>query len=391
MRAASPPITSAPSAASTRRQGRPRAPRRRRLAPSRRRRDLYGGILFQTGRFQRLGGYRRLGATECLAEIVPDGTARWFGNYLPPTLLLGDPAARDAAIHGIQACIPHAQLLPAAVESILTTRIAADEPLLLAARERVREGDTFVYDLELLGADGSLRERWLGLRLQAVDRTRLPAAWNAALLAPYLERRLQEIFPRAHLRVALEPAPCGRRARPDSAPLVERLLARDPMEPGTAPPPRLAHRPDGRPEVPDGTPISVAHGAGLILAIAGNGTKRRAGGGRSCLGCDLEAIAERPAATWRDLLGAERFALAELIAGHPGERPDAAATRVWAAGEALQKIGAAPGAPLLLEAALDDGWLLLRSGDLRIASFEAAVRELGGACALAVAASEDAG
>ncbi|HLX06354.1 MAG TPA: SDR family NAD(P)-dependent oxidoreductase [Thermoanaerobaculia bacterium] len=361
-------------------------------------RDLYGGILFQTGRFRRLGGYRRLGATECLAEIVPDGTARWFGNYLPPTLLLGDPAARDAAIHGIQACIPHAQLLPAAVESILTTRIAADEPLLLAARERVREGDTFVYDLDLLGADGSLRERWLGLRLHAVDRTRLPASWNAALLAPYLERRLQEIFPRAHLRVALEAAPCGRRARPDSAPLVERLLARDPMEPGAAPAPRLAHRPDGRPEVPAGTPLSVAHGAGLILAIVGsngtnrragaNGTRGRAGGGSGRLGCDLEAIAERPAATWRDLLGAERFALAELIAGHPGERPDAAATRVWAAAEALHKLGVSPGAPLLLEAALDDGWLLLRSGSLRIASFEVAVRELGGACALAVAAPD---
>src|SRR6202158_3942695 len=96
-------------------------------------RDLYGGILFQEGRFRRLGGYRRLRATECLAEIAPDATAAWSARSLPAALLLGDPAARDAAIHGIQACIPHAQLLPIGVERILAGRIAPDESLLLGA------------------------------------------------------------------------------------------------------------------------------------------------------------------------------------------------------------------------------------------------------------------
>ena len=35
---------------------------------------------------------------------------------------------------------------------------------------------------------------------------------------------------------------------------------------------------------------------------------------------------------------------------------------------------------------LDDGWLLLSSGTLRIASFATTLRELGGPCALAIAA-----
>jgi enediyne polyketide synthase len=61
---------------------------------------------------------------------------------------------------------------------------------------------------------------------------------------------------------------------------------------------------------------------------------------------------------------------------------------VWTAAESLHKAGSPAGAPLLLEAALDDGWLLLRSGSLRIASFTADVRELGGPCALAVAAPD---
>jgi len=354
-------------------------------------RDLYGGILFQEGRFRRLGGYRRLRATECLAEIVPDGTAAWFGRYLPPALLLGDPAARDAAIHGIQACIPHSQLLPIGVERILAGRIDPDEPLLLDARERHCDGDTFVYDLDILAADGSLRERWQGLRLRAVDRTRLPAAWCAPLLVPYLERRLQELFPESSLRVALESATVpgdvdplsagGRPTRPDSAAIVESLVAAGAAAHAAPAAPRLFHRPDGRPEVPGGPPISMAHAANLVLAIAGQTTDDR-------IGCDLETVVERTAETWRDLLGAERFALAQLIAGQPGERPDAAATRVWTAAESLHKAGSPAGAPLLLEAALDDGWLLLRSGSLRIASFATTVRELGGPCALAIAAPD---
>jgi len=402
-------------------------------------RDLYGGILFQEGRFRRLGGYRRLRATECLAEIVPDGTAAWFGRYLPAALLLGDPAARDAAIHGIQACIPHAQLLPIAIERILAGRLTADEPLLLAARERRRDGDTFIYDLDILAADGSLRERWQGLRLRAVDRTRLPAAWSAPLLGPYLERRLQELFPEANLRVALEAPeapqarvaprayagtapPTGERPpRPDSAAIVEGLVAAVAMAPGAmaqvvieagavvraasaagpmaprdmgatarfqaalrsdgipTPAPRLFHRPDGRPEIPGGPQVSVAHAARLVLAIAGEGTGDR-------IGCDLEPVVERTAETWRDLLGGERFALAQLIAGQPGELPGGAATRIWTAAESLHKAGSPAGTPLLLEASLDDGWLLLRSGTLRIASFATTLRELGGPCALAIAA-----
>jgi enediyne polyketide synthase len=365
-------------------------------------RDLYGSILFQDGRFRRVGGYRRLLATECLAEIAADGAVGWFGRYLPPALLLGDPAARDAAIHAIQACIPHAQLLPVGVEHIQTGRIAADEALLIDARERRREGDVFVYDLDVLDAKGGLRERWLGLRLRAVDRTRLPAAWTAPLLAPYLERRLQDLLPGAGLRVALEaaggtprrgrggkaeatpegrirvPHRAGRAGRQPSDPIVERLVARGGTLSGG---PRLHHRPDGRPEIPGGPAVSIAHAANLVLAVAGDTL-------RAPLGCDLEAIAERSPDTWRDLLGAERFALAELIAGHPGERSDTAATRVWTAAESLHKAGSPAGAPLLLEATLDDGWLLLRSGNLRIASFAAPIRELGGPCAVAVAATE---
>ncbi len=313
--------------------------------------DLYSGILFHRGRFRRVRGYRSLRATECLAEIAPDGITAWFGRYLPDRLVLGDPGARDAAIHGIQACIPHATLLPIGVERVTSFGLEREAPLLLAARERSRSGDEFLYDLELLTLDGCLRERWEGLKLRAVDRTQLPAVWSAALLGPYVERRLQEILPGSHIRIALEEK-SGKGAK------------------------RRAHRPDGKPDsAEEGSGLSVSHAGSLTLSVAN-------GGGR--LGCDMEPVSARTGEVWEGLLGAERFRLAELIARERGESRDAAATRVWAAAESLTKAGAPHGAPLVLETSGEDGWLLLRSGELRIGTLLVPVRELAGSAVLAV-------
>ncbi len=310
------------------------------LAPG----DLYGGVLFHRGRFQRLGGYRTLRATECLADISPDGSTVWFGRYLPARLVLGDPGARDAAIHGIQACIPHATLLPIGVERMVSRGLEPDVPLLLAARERSRNGDEFVYDLELVTAGGELRERWEGLKLRAVDRIAPPAAWTAALLAPYVERRLQDLLPGSAVRISLG-APGGDREAHH-------------------------HRPDGAPEAG----ISRSHAGDLVLSVTGDGR----------IGCDLEPVSGRSAEIWQGLLGAERSRLAELIARERGESLDVAATRVWAAGESLVKAGAPQGSPLTLETGGDGGWLLLRSGELRIGTFVAPVRELASPAALAI-------
>ena len=270
--------------------------------------------------------------------------------------MLGDPGARDAAIHGIQACIPHSTLLPIGVERVVSRGLASDAPLLLAARERSRNGDEFIYDIELVTAGGELRERWEGLKLRAVDRIAPPLSWTAALLGPHVERRLQEILPGSRVRVSLD--------------------AGD--QPGSAAG-EIRHRPDGRPETGEGNSVSRSRSGGLVLSVTGEGR----------IGCDLQTVDERTEEVWRDLLGPERSRLAELIVRERGEAFGAAATRVWSAVESLVKAGAPQGAPLVLEgggldAAADDGWLLLRSGELRIGTLLAPVRELAGPAALAV-------
>jgi enediyne polyketide synthase len=48
-------------------------------------------------------------------------------------LILGDPGARDAMIHGLQACIPQQTLLPIAVEQIVITGKKTTTPRLMLA------------------------------------------------------------------------------------------------------------------------------------------------------------------------------------------------------------------------------------------------------------------
>src|SRR5262249_16239842 len=116
--------------------------------------DLYGRVLFHTGRFRRLREYRSLKATECTAEIMPDGMTPWFGRYLPGGLVLGDPGARDAAIHAVQACVPQTTLLPVGIEKITGSLNGQAGELFVHAQERERFTHGFVYDLELTDTEG---------------------------------------------------------------------------------------------------------------------------------------------------------------------------------------------------------------------------------------------
>ena len=58
-----------------------------------------------------------LRAKSCDVEIGVDD-AQYFGAFLPQRLMLGDAGARDAAIHAIQGCVPHHDLLPVGVDRI---------------------------------------------------------------------------------------------------------------------------------------------------------------------------------------------------------------------------------------------------------------------------------
>jgi enediyne polyketide synthase len=308
--------------------------------------DLYGRVLFHRGRFRRLREYRALSALQCTAEIMPDGTTSWFGRYLPGGLVLGDPGARDAAIHAVQACVPQITLLPVGVEKITGSLNGNVGPLIVRAQERERFANGFIYDVELIDSEGRVRERWERLHLRAVNGADFNGPWPEGLLTPYIERCLLELTPEANLSIAFERD--GALARRDrSTRTLEKALGC-----------RIIRRADGKPEGCNGRDVSASHCGDLTMAVAG----------RSPVGCDVESVSTRRAETWRDMLGVERFKLADVIADETDETLDAAATRVWTSIECLKKAGVGITAPLIFNGVAPNGWVLLASGELRIAS-----------------------
>ncbi|HKE55944.1 MAG TPA: SDR family NAD(P)-dependent oxidoreductase [Pyrinomonadaceae bacterium] len=312
--------------------------------------DLYGGVLFHGGRFQRLHRYHALTSKQCCAEITADGTTSWFSRYLPGGLVLGDPGARDAAIHAVQACVPQTALLPVSVERITGSLKGHVGELFVHAQEREHFANDFIYDVTLIDNEGRVRERWERLHLRAISGADFQGPWPKGLLTPYVERSLWQLFPGVDVSVAFERDQMAnhidRRERSTRA--IERALGAT----------GIIRHTNGKPEAGNGRAVSASHSGDLTMAIAGH----------SPVGCDLEPVVARAPTTWRDLLGVERFKLAEIISLEAQETLDQAATRVWTATECLKKAGAGIAAPLVFTKVKPNRWILLSSGELEIAS-----------------------
>ena len=336
-------------------------------------RDLYGPVLFQGARFQRLHAYRELAAKHCVALIENQPTAPWFGGFLPADLVLGDPGTRDALMHSIQCNVPDATLLPAGIERLYLADPGAVrelERVYLHADERWRDGDTYMYDLDVRDEAGRLVERWEGLRLQAVRKLDGAGPWKPALLGPYLERRTEIALPSA-LRVVVhpdgdKPVKGAEARRKQTAKAAAMALGA-----GTT----VHYRADGKPDVDGSARISASHGAGVTFLVASDTG--------NAVGCDVELAEARADEDWSGLLGDDGFALARLLAKECHEDLSVSATRVWGAVECLRKIGHAR-TQLTAETQVTargagpglDRWVVLRSGAARIATFPTSVENV---------------
>ncbi len=341
-------------------------------------RDIYGVVAPHGPAFQRLRAYRQLEATRAWFEVEVRPAAAWFAPYLPQTLVLGDPGARDAALHGLQAAIPHGLLVPLSVGDLrpavlgsVTSRsgpgsdrgagaprtIAAPElasgaagrhagRLQVVARESAADAFTFTWTLELADADGRVVERWSETRFRRLG-TRAPLFWAEPLLSTWLTRRAREIIGADQLTVVVQRgAESLGRARTDLA-----------LQAAAGHALSVLRAWNGKPDAPDGPALSASHAGDVVLATAAP----------DVTACDVEPVVARSAAAWRDLLGETGVALAAVLA-RPDEPAGAAETRAWGARECLKKAGLPAGTPLTLRAIEPDGFVVLGARDLILAS-----------------------
>jgi enediyne polyketide synthase len=317
-------------------------------------RDLYGRILFHRGRFARIEAYESLHATESIARLGAAGAASWFARHLSPELVLGDPASRDAALHSIQACIPHRTLLPVGMDRITLAADWTRTGAIVHAVERASDGDCFVYDVRMEDASGKVCEQWEALHLRAVAPIEAKGPWPLALLVPFLERRTREIFGNPEIQIGLV-STVQKQKEGAARKLVSEILG---------PESTLGHRPDGKPEVSrsrgGAAEVSFSHSSGLTLLLAAD----------TSAGCDLEEVICRDLSCWGQMLGAERFALAKLLASESKGNIEACATQVWTLQESLRKAGAGFEQPISFVSCSADGWALFRAGEFRAASWQ---------------------
>jgi enediyne polyketide synthase len=304
--------------------------------------EMYGDVLFQGARFQRLRRYHRAAARHVDADVTVSGARDWFAAYLPSDLLLSDPGMRDALMHGNQVCVPEATLLPTGIERLYPASgaMTAGE-VRYCATERSRDGDAYIYDIAARTADGETVERWEGLRLQAVRKQDGRGPWLVPLLGSYLERSIEDLIG-ARVAVAVGPGQDGVEVT------VGRVLGR---------PADVAYDADGRPQV-EGTGIAVADGAGVILGVATLGT----------VACEVAPVSGGAAP-------AAYAGLAEQVGAALGERPDTAAARVRAALACLERAAADHG-PLEPVGPGQGPWAVFASGALRVVTLVTTLREV---------------
>ena len=322
---------------------------------------LYEKILFHRGRFRRVEGYEALHSRKSIAKLSAPSKAPWFARHLPPELLLGDAASRDAALHSVQACIPHRTILPVGVDRIVARAEWTRGASVVHAIERSSDGDNFIYDLRIEDAEGKLCEQWQGLHLRAVAPIQTKAPWPHALLVPYLERKLGTIFAPLAASIGIAAATeewcaCA------SENLVHEIFG---------PAAKLSHRPDGKPiitGVGDPAPcMSLSHSAKITLLFSADSA--------AAAGCDLEAIVSRSPESWAALLGAQEFALAQTLAETSRSSLDDAATQVWSLKEALRKAGSCFDQPICLASYSPDGWAVFSAGGFKAAAFHTCLEE----------------
>ncbi|OKJ95283.1 type I polyketide synthase [Amycolatopsis sp. CB00013] len=323
--------------------------------------ELYGTVLFQGKRFQRVTGYRRASARHAVAEIATGAEVDWFAPFLPQEQLLADPGTRDAMMHAIQCCVPDATLLPQGIERLYLAEPGEQHPeyVLLDARERSQDGDSYVYDLDVRNPDGKLVERWEGLKLRAVRKRDGEGPWVPSMLGSYLERSVERLLGSSRA-IVVEPDPVGVPVETTPERRAQTALAAGravdaPLE--------IRYRPDGKPEA-DGVEVSASHSADLTLAIAG--------GGR--IACDVETAIERTPEDWAGLLGEDLLAVGELLAADAREPLSVAHTRVWSALECVRKTGDMTQA-LTVHRVDPDGWAVLSHGVARIATWVTTVND----------------
>ncbi|RKT54573.1 type I polyketide synthase [Saccharothrix australiensis] len=156
--------------------------------------DLYGPLLFHTGRFRRIAAVSVPDPRSCRATVTPDPGGTGFDP------VLGSPTVNDASVHALQACVPHQRLLPVGCDRVELDPTVPGPWELHGVERRAAPtagGGEYTWDVVALGSAARHAIRWTGLRLAGAG------ALPSRPLAPPL---LAAMLTRSAIGIGLDPS-----------------------------------------------------------------------------------------------------------------------------------------------------------------------------------------
>ncbi|NEQ20249.1 MAG: SDR family NAD(P)-dependent oxidoreductase [Microcoleus sp. SIO2G3] len=312
--------------------------------------DLYGDLLFQGPRFQRMGSIFSLTQESSVfrSYVRPEADllAESFAASQSNVLVLNDPYFRDVLLQSVQLTIPQDICLPVHIDKIeLFRNPSSDEgSRVVTVLLQKREGREYISEVVATDEQGYVVERLTGYRLRILEEhpenpTAVELAFPEERDRNHLEQVLNTSFQEFGLQqpaVALGYAPnlqsqSRKERRQQEQPIIAHALK---TKLGLK---QEAEIDFGIKALSSGKPeLTGASVAGLNLSLSHCDCYCLGVVEETPQGCDIEAISNRTEADWVALLGSERSAIVDELVAR-GDTRDRAGTRVWSALEAVRK------------------------------------------------------
>ena len=341
--------------------------------------DLYGNLLFQGSRFQRIKSIFSLSQDKCVFQAYAQTATELSSDFAPDVsdLLLGDPYCRDALLQSMQLTIPQDTCLPVHIEKIelfLCPKPAHGSRVVTVLLQK-QEGREYIGEVIATNAQGYMLERLTGYRLRILEEhPENPTAVELAFPEARDERHLRQVLNTtckalelSQPAVALGLLPNLQTKTWEQRPIIARALQN---QLGSPSPEDLIFEIEissGKPQFsgtmatelkgqPEETPaaalsklkLSLSHDDRYCLCTVGSTPQ----------GCDIQPIVHRTADTWSTLLGIHNSVVDQLVRG--GEPRDRAVARIWSVLAAVKKAFNGSDPKFLVEKQQSDA-VLLRS------------------------------
>ncbi len=312
--------------------------------------DLYSDLLFQGSRFQRMGDIYSLTSTNCVFQAETRSPEKLIADSFTINkdsyLILGDPYLRDVLLQSVQLTIPRDICLPVEIGKIelFNNFSSRHNSKIITANLQQREGNEYFSEVFITDESGYVLEKITGYRLRILEEhPENPTAEELA--APedrdrqILNRTLESITDKFNLSlpaIALGITPNVHQVTKEQRRQLEKPIVADALKTklGLSPAAEIEFELEsltsGKPQLKGaetaGLELSLSHCDRYCLAVID----------KTPQGCDIESIILRLTEDWQALLGnSQSEIIAELI--QQGDSLDMAGTRIWSAGEAINK------------------------------------------------------